>query len=554
VTLGEVGIELAAEAAKAPPVPLPPVPEAAKAKAGAGPSKGPAPGAKDAKEKEPPPLLKDPFKEALFDRFVELNGYLARFVFVEIGEGFLALNEVTQRVLSSLYRGSRPLSASLQAWFKWMEFLGYLKLVGFRHKLSEVGLEALSYLKEIPEEELVEKGALAALPLDDSAPADTRKFLTAEELGAGPNTEPPAAAPVGAGVSAAPPASAEEAGSDEEDAPDFGPDAPPPVLDDEEGGAASPPLSRGSAAQKSDEVEEEEEISEEEEEAIRELFGEVHRPPPKPQAAASAAPQNEGVSPASPAEGEARGPGVAPAPRKPFPEAVEGPPPGKPEAPAPLAHAAALAEKTVAAEAPAEEAAQAAAAAAPARAPAAPAGEMDRLFSPPLLPAGGAGLSVSRAERVDILAAHWEVAPGRRPLSAADLGLTTERARGRRALALFYLLAAAILLEAEAPFALKMATLRDLGGLVENVFERDWSLERVLEALGLLDGPREIGPVEERLLHLPRLKRALSKKDALAALDRAVDERTEALRRLSGYAVAGGAYWVEREMRRLGLW
>ncbi len=165
-----------------------------------------------------------------------------------------------------------------------------------------------------------------------------------------------------------------------------------------------------------------------------------------------------------------------------------------------------------------------------------------------------------RADRIDLLAAQWEAAPNRRPLAARDVGLTLDRARGREGYALFHLLAAAAILEADAAFPLKLALIRDLDAAraFENVYERDWTLDRVLEAIGALDGSREAGAPEERLVHLPRIKRAL--KETLAALAAgggaggAGGDRTEALRRAAGYAIAGGAFWVEREMRRLGLW
>src|SRR5262249_4327716 len=81
------------------------------------------------------------------------------------------------------------------------------KFVGFkgmgRYRLSEDrGIDAWRYLKEIPEEELIEKGALAALAGITDEPegeTDARPFLTAEELGAGPNTEAGAASPEGEG-------------------------------------------------------------------------------------------------------------------------------------------------------------------------------------------------------------------------------------------------------------------------------------------------------------------------------------------------------------------
>lgn len=582
-TLGEIGMELALEAAKSP---RPALPDPAHLEAVA----------RATKEKKapppPPPEPKDPFKEALFQRFVELNGYLARFVFCEIQDGFLAEKEITIRVQSALYRGERPTGAQLAAWVKWMEFLGYLKVVGFRHKLSEgAGIDAWKYLREIPEDTLIEKGAAGVLEglLEPEGPADTRKFLTAEELGAGPNTEAGAAPPppiVGAPLAPSRPGGRGEAnGDDDEEADaDFGPEgaAPPGAPEDLDlEPETAPPGARvvkRADDQEEEEEEEEEELTAEDEENIRALFGEVHTPPPRPKklalppAAAAAAPAPEGTPAGAPAPGGApvagRGPGGASAPGGAAPAPLAGPKPdaAPPSALSPAPDPAALAEKAAAAEARAERAAPEPAEARAAIAPRA-AAPVERLSPPPRSPepappapsatALGPPAGTLRDEHVDLLAAQWESTGGRRPISARDAGVPgTADADGRRAFALFSLVATATILEADAPFAAKAELLRELerARAFESVFELDWTLEKLLDALGMIDGAREIGPAEERLLHLPRLKRALSRKTVIETLDGAKGERADLLRQLTGHALAGGAYWVEREMRRLGLW
>ena len=565
--LGEVGQELAAEAAKSPvesagaPDPGGDFDEGAEPGARK-PGPSPAPGKKPTAPKvaaPPPEPPKDPFCEALFQRFVELNGYLARFVFCEIQDGFLAFKEVSIRIGSSAYHGERPTGNQLNAWVKWMEFLRYMKPVGFRHKLSAVGMDAWKYLKEIPEESLIERGALGVLDgiaEPSAAPADTRKFLTAEELGAGHNAPPagplPEAKPPG--KRAEPRNGNDEALPGDDEEADFGPAGAPPETrdatpDEDEDDDPAQAWKKGDA--KTAANDEEEELSPDDEDAIRELFGEVHAPPPKP--------KKPPKSP-EPKKGEA-----APAPVAPTPAHAPAPPAAA-QAPAPAAPApatsdpAALIEKAAAAEARNERAAREAgerrAASPPPREPIAPVPlhpEPPGRALPALPPSAPASL---RDEQVELLAAQWEAAPGRRTLTAREAGIAGDFSDGRRAFALFCLATAATVLEADAPFPAKIAALRELerARTLENFFELDWTLEKALDALGLVDPGREIGAVEERLLHLPRLKRALGRKGALESLDAARGERADLLRRMTGHALGGGAYWVEREMKRLGLW
>lgn len=530
VTIGEAGEDLLQAAAKSPSAP--PVAE--------------PPGAKKSGGAAPAPPKKDPFAEGLFDRFVELNGYLARFVFCEIADGFLATTEMTQRVGSAIYHGERPGAAALVAWATWMEWLGYLKFIGFkgagRYKLAERGIDAWRYLKEMPEEELLEKGALASLAgiAEDEAAeqrADTRKFLTAEELGAGPNSEGPALLS-GADEDAG--GGGEDAEDEEEGGVDFGPEGAPleaaeekPAPEPKPGAdgwiplpetRAAPPLRRASAPPKPAPAEDESPISGEDEEAIKELFGEVH-PAAKPRA--------DKLSERNPLSK----PGWKVEARPPEPAPAAAPP-----------DASALADNAARAEARNEVAAKAA------HERREPAREKVTLAPQHPEPAAGTGF---RATEIDLLAAQWEHAPGRRPLSAREVGLVGGFSNGREGFALFALTAAAILLEADAAFAPKMAALRDLARAraLESLFDENAPLEKVLETLGLLEGEREIGPVEERLLHLARLRRALRKKDVLEPLAREpADRRAAAIRELSGHALGAGAFWVEREMRRLGIW
>lgn len=98
------------------------------------------------------------FNTLLFDRFVELNGYLCKFVLAALDEGFLAENELMQRIQSGIFHGDRPNLTQLKHWVRWMLILGMMSKVGFRLKLSAQGQESAEYIKGVPDEELLEGG------------------------------------------------------------------------------------------------------------------------------------------------------------------------------------------------------------------------------------------------------------------------------------------------------------------------------------------------------------------------------------------------------------
>src|SRR5581483_6335177 len=76
----------------------------------------------------------DAFAKAVLERAVELHGYLAKFVFRELGGDFLAVTELYRRMSTSAFAGRRPSLPQFEAWVKWQEWLGGLQKVGFRHK------------------------------------------------------------------------------------------------------------------------------------------------------------------------------------------------------------------------------------------------------------------------------------------------------------------------------------------------------------------------------------------------------------------------------------
>jgi hypothetical protein len=114
-----------------------------------------APNAFDADDFKPATADDDPFLKALLERFTELNSYLTMFVFKEIGDGFLAPPEAFRRIGTNDFLGKRPSMPDFEAWVGWMEWLGGLNKVGFRHKFTQAGLDVGAYLIELPAEELL---------------------------------------------------------------------------------------------------------------------------------------------------------------------------------------------------------------------------------------------------------------------------------------------------------------------------------------------------------------------------------------------------------------
>ncbi len=587
---------------------------------------------------QPETTVKDPFKEALFDRFVELNGYLVRFIFCEVADGFLAPSEMVKRLGSSIYRGERPQLLPFQSWLKWMEWLGYVRGVGFRQRLTARGIEAWKYLKEIPEEELLEGGGspLEAFALD---PASSLETPAPEAVAESP---PPTAAASARPAATPGPGRVPEAEADDEG--EEAADGPPPArlptqpaaapserrdeeLADEEGldlpPEAEAPEGEGGGTEAADEgpagAEEDEEAGVADE-ILAALRGEA---PAAADATADAAGANGGARADEPGDGAGGAPAVAEEAEEEAEEQAdgegeeeEGAEEGgeeegedeespRPTAPAPpIAPAASVAAgdfsarmRALAAEAaaipervrgrePAAPAPATAARGAPAPAPAsarAPAPAPPAAPPPPAAPAPpppapatpvpAPAPATARAPRApapapagspgDAVAALWECAPDRRPCAAPDFGFKVEhydKGGDAKPLFLFKLAALALLLEAPGSFAAKATLFRELARTraFEGLFLHGWPLEQALEKLGLLRPDRDWTAVEERLAHLPRLRRGL--KDGGEALvarleGTATPERAAALRgEVLGNSLGAGIYWLEREMRRLGLW
>ena len=107
-------------------------------------------------DKAPEPVAADDlFVKAVLERAVELNSYLAKFAFREVGDDFLAVTELYRRMSTSAYAGKRPSLPQFEAWVKWQEWLGGLLKVGFRHKATPAGKEHGKALKDVPDSELL---------------------------------------------------------------------------------------------------------------------------------------------------------------------------------------------------------------------------------------------------------------------------------------------------------------------------------------------------------------------------------------------------------------
>jgi hypothetical protein len=534
---------------------------------GAAPGGMPAPGALG-------PLENEPFLRLVFDRFVELNGYLVQFVFNEMADGFLALHEVYRRIGMSGFLAERPSMTAFEAWFEWMVFIGIMKTVGFRKQLTERGLECWEQLKDVPLEELLggggALGVLAGLSGDDDAdeeaPADEPSYIVAADLPENANT-PVAASPGGAATTVAGAIAGDE-GFDE-DMPDFGPQGGAPPADDVKLPGLVPDARR--------EDDESRPLSEDEREAIRDLFGddaiEELEGQDEDAGEASAAPEVAADGPESaPAGGNGAGAAAAAADAElqesigavsaaadaliaglatppPDSEADAQPTPPAAEVPPPAAPDAAPAEP---AKAPPPR--PAATTAAPARAPA-PVSVTPAARAPGATAAQSLTPAERHADRVRAVASMWEVQEGRRPIQAKDVGV--ERADEAWGYTLFQLCLAAVLMEGERPAPEGLPLFRTLTevGALRQLYTGKLRIDDIIEPPADSEiGQNPHGRAIERLAYVPWLRRACRDQSTLTRLAGDPDGRAARLRAACGGALGPGVYWVEREMQRLGVW
>jgi hypothetical protein len=123
-------------------------------------------------DKAPEPVATDdPFVKGILERAVELNQYLAKFVFRELGADFLAVNELYRRISTSAYVGKRPALPQFEVWVRWQEWLGGMVKVGFRHKATTAGQEQGKALKDVPDAELILPSKDDSLALEPVAAA-----------------------------------------------------------------------------------------------------------------------------------------------------------------------------------------------------------------------------------------------------------------------------------------------------------------------------------------------------------------------------------------------
>jgi hypothetical protein len=100
------------------------------------------------------------FKEALYTRLLQCNVLLVKYVLealdTESGGRLHSIHELYRMVTSYVYPGDYITLPSFQAWVDWMAATEYLKLVGIRWALGVKGVEAVSILKSMDVEEILE--------------------------------------------------------------------------------------------------------------------------------------------------------------------------------------------------------------------------------------------------------------------------------------------------------------------------------------------------------------------------------------------------------------
>ncbi len=454
----------------------------------------------------PPTPESDPFMRALLERFTELNPYLSMFVLREIADGFLAPTELMRRVGMSSFQGDRPNMQQLEGWVTWMEWLGGLKKVGFRHKASDPAREIAAYLTEMPVEDLLER--------DDEAPAEVD--APAGRVDVDGDDEAPAAAPATTSRAPRPAAGPDDAPEDDaggdQDDDDEGADG---FDDDDDEDLDLPPSA----------------------EAAPDAEAYWRRPAPTEapaEAVATAAPRAEGArdeearaaeqggDEAEVLEGDAARGGAPVAPSRPAPA----PPTPAWATPAPTPTAAS-----------------------PTPTPTPPTPPTPPLAPTPLLAPTPGPLAPARAALIDQALTWWlDEAPAASLAQAAGIRLAPHPSG--KPVGLFKLMALAGLLEA-GPIDDALALFRAVDGALEAHLIEGAPLEQVLEAAWTHGATPAL---EQRLVHLPRWRRALL---ALPFKALSPTQDARALARTLRDAVTGptlgpGLVVVVRELARSG--
>ncbi len=171
----------------------------------------------------------DKQQTALYLWVTAWNQFLPKYVFealdVEGGGRLHSTHELYRLITSYVYAGEYVTLPNFQGWIRWMAATGYIKYIGIRWGLSELGKAEMANIRNIDVDELLE---------------DEEEEAAAAEAG----TAPPATPVVEAEASEAP---AEASASDEEeDLPDMPPEPPipdwePPEAEAEEAEARPEP-------------------------------------------------------------------------------------------------------------------------------------------------------------------------------------------------------------------------------------------------------------------------------------------------------------------------
>ena len=159
-------------------------------------------------------------KKVLFEHLAEKNEILIKYVLDGLNERLYSTNELYRFITSYVYPGDYVTLVNFRAWMNWLEASEHIKMIGIRWGLSALGEEAMSYIKTIDidmilemeeddefddededeedeeEEELEEEPEEAPAPVVTPAPVAAAPAVTAPE--------PTPAAAVSAPVAAAP--------------------------------------------------------------------------------------------------------------------------------------------------------------------------------------------------------------------------------------------------------------------------------------------------------------------------------------------------------------
>lgn len=100
-------------------------------------------------------------QKVLFRHLAKKNEILLKYVMDGLAERLYSTNELYRYITSYVYPGDYITLHHFKAWVDWLQASGHIKMIGIRWGLSTLGEEAMSYIKTIDVEDILEESASA---------------------------------------------------------------------------------------------------------------------------------------------------------------------------------------------------------------------------------------------------------------------------------------------------------------------------------------------------------------------------------------------------------